>query len=53
VAVAVDGGYAVAVHPVGNLVLNFDHRAIDGGYAARFLSTIKETLEQRDWSAEL
>jgi 2-oxoglutarate dehydrogenase E2 component (dihydrolipoamide succinyltransferase) len=53
VAVAVDGGYAVAVHPVGNLVLNFDHRAIDGGYAARFLSTIKEILEQRDWSAEL
>ena len=53
VAVATDGGYAVAVHPVGNLVLNFDHRAIDGGYAARFLSTIKEILEQRDWSAEL
>jgi 2-oxoglutarate dehydrogenase E2 component (dihydrolipoamide succinyltransferase) len=53
VAVATGGGYAVAVHPVGNLVLNFDHRAIDGGYAARFLSTIKEILEQRDWSAEL
>jgi 2-oxoglutarate dehydrogenase E2 component (dihydrolipoamide succinyltransferase) len=53
VAVPADGGYAVAVHPVGNLVLNFDHRAIDGGYAARFLSTIKEFLEQRDWSSEL
>ena len=53
VAVPTDGGYAVAVHPVGNLVLTFDHRAIDGGYAARFLSTIKEILEQRDWDSEL
>ncbi|HYZ54134.1 MAG TPA: 2-oxo acid dehydrogenase subunit E2, partial [Streptosporangiaceae bacterium] len=53
VAVPADGGYAVAVHPVGNLALNFDHRAIDGGYAARFLSKIKEILEQRDWASEL
>jgi 2-oxoglutarate dehydrogenase E2 component (dihydrolipoamide succinyltransferase) len=48
-----DGGYAVAVHPIGNLVLNFDHRAIDGGYAARFLNRLKEILEQRDWHSEL
>lgn len=48
-----DGGYAVAVHPVGNLVLNFDHRAIDGGYAARFLNRLKEILEQRDWHSEM
>jgi 2-oxoglutarate dehydrogenase E2 component (dihydrolipoamide succinyltransferase) len=53
VAVPADGGYAVAVHPVGNLALNFDHRAIDGGYAARFLNKIKEILEQRDWASEL
>jgi pyruvate dehydrogenase E2 component (dihydrolipoamide acetyltransferase) len=53
VAVPADGGYAVAVHPVGNLALNFDHRAIDGGYAARFLNKIKEILERRDWASEL
>lgn len=27
----------VAVHPVGNLSLSFDHRAFDGAYAARFI----------------
>ncbi|MEY9966788.1 pyruvate dehydrogenase E2 component (dihydrolipoamide acetyltransferase) [Streptacidiphilus sp. MAP12-16] len=54
VAVATaDGEYAIAVHPVGNLALTFDHRAIDGGYAARFLREVKTSLETRDWSAEL
>ena len=48
-----DGQYAVAVHPVGNLALTFDHRAIDGGYAARFLAAVKEIVEHRDWAAEL
>jgi 2-oxoglutarate dehydrogenase E2 component (dihydrolipoamide succinyltransferase) len=38
---------------VGNLALTFDHRAIDGGYAARFLKQVKEILEHRDWTAEL
>jgi 2-oxoglutarate dehydrogenase E2 component (dihydrolipoamide succinyltransferase) len=47
------GGHGVTVHPVGNLALSFDHRAIDGGYAARFLARTKETLESRDWAAEL
>ncbi len=31
----------------------WDHRAFDGAYAAGFLVKIKETLETRDWSAEL
>jgi pyruvate dehydrogenase E2 component (dihydrolipoamide acetyltransferase) len=48
-----EGGYAVAVHPVGNLCLSFDHRAFDGAYASAFLSTVKATLETRDWTAEL
>ena len=48
-----DGGYVVAVHPVGNLCLSFDHRAFDGAYASAFLSTVKATLETRDWTAEL
>ncbi|PLS75629.1 MAG: dihydrolipoyllysine-residue succinyltransferase, partial [Actinobacteria bacterium] len=54
VAVAVPGGgYAVAVHPVGNLALAFDHRAFDGAYASAFLARVRETLETRDWSLEL
>ncbi|HWC11891.1 MAG TPA: 2-oxo acid dehydrogenase subunit E2, partial [Acidimicrobiales bacterium] len=48
-----DGTDAVAVHPVGNLALSFDHRAFDGAYAAAFLARCKAVLEARDWSEEL
>jgi 2-oxoglutarate dehydrogenase E2 component (dihydrolipoamide succinyltransferase) len=48
-----DGSDAIAVHPVGNLVMSWDHRAFDGAYAAAFLRAIKEVIETRDWSAEL
>jgi len=48
-----DGEDAIAVHPVGVLALTWDHRAFDGSYAAAFLRTVKETLETRDWEAEL
>ncbi len=48
-----DGGEGIAIHPVGNLAMSWDHRAFDGAYAAGFLVKMKETLETRDWSAEL
>ena len=48
-----DGSDGIAVHPVGNLVLSWDHRAFDGAYAAAFLKAVKDTIESRDWSAEL
>jgi 2-oxoglutarate dehydrogenase E2 component (dihydrolipoamide succinyltransferase) len=48
-----DGGEAIAIHPVGNLAMSWDHRAFDGAYAARFLSRVKEILETKDWSTEL
>jgi len=48
-----DGGEAIAIHPVGNLAMSWDHRAFDGAYAAGFLKQVKEILETRDWSAEL
>ena len=47
------GGFGIAVHPVGNLAIAFDHRAYDGAYAAAFLARVKEILETRDWSQEL
>jgi 2-oxoglutarate dehydrogenase E2 component (dihydrolipoamide succinyltransferase) len=47
------GEYVIVVHPVGTLGLSFDHRVIDGGYAARFLDRVRQTLQTRDWSAEL
>ncbi|HUR22943.1 MAG TPA: dihydrolipoamide acetyltransferase family protein [Acidimicrobiales bacterium] len=54
VAIAVPGGgYAVAVHPLGNLALAFDHRAFDGAYASAFLARVRDTLETRDWILEL
>jgi pyruvate dehydrogenase E2 component (dihydrolipoamide acetyltransferase) len=48
-----DQGYLITVHPVGNLSLSFDHRAIDGAYASAFLALVRDTLETRDWEAEL
>jgi 2-oxoglutarate dehydrogenase E2 component (dihydrolipoamide succinyltransferase) len=48
-----DGGEAIAIHPVGNLAMSWDHRAFDGAYAARFLKRVKEILETKDWSTEL
>jgi pyruvate dehydrogenase E2 component (dihydrolipoamide acetyltransferase) len=48
-----DGTDAIAIHPVGNLVMSWDHRAFDGAYASAFLRAIKEIIETRDWSAEL
>ena len=48
-----DGGESIAIHPVGNLAMSWDHRAFDGAYAANFLSKIKSILETRDWIAEL
>ncbi len=47
------GGYGIAVHPVGNLAISFDHRAYDGAYASAFLARLKEIIETRDWAAEL
>ena len=43
----------IAIHPVGNLAMSWDHRAFDGAYAAGFLERVKEILETKDWSAEL
>ena len=48
-----DGSDAIAIHPVGNLAMAWDHRAVDGAYAAAFMQKIRQILETRDWSAEL
>ena len=48
-----DGTDGIAVHPVGNLVMSWDHRAFDGAYAAAFVRAVKDIVETRDWSAEL
>jgi 2-oxoglutarate dehydrogenase complex dihydrolipoamide succinyltransferase (E2) component len=41
-------GDSIAIRPMVNLCLSFDHRALDGAEAARFLGAVKSRLEQ--WS---
>ena len=41
-----DGGQdAIAIRPMAYLPLSWDHRALDGADAARFLGSVKEKLE--------
>jgi pyruvate dehydrogenase E2 component (dihydrolipoamide acetyltransferase) len=42
--VAVNG--AVEIRPILEVTLSFDHRAIDGGLAQRFMNRIQENLEE-------
>ena len=46
--VAIDdgsGGFSVGVRPIANLCMSWDHRALDGVEAARFLGAVKSRLE--------
>jgi 2-oxoglutarate dehydrogenase E2 component (dihydrolipoamide succinyltransferase) len=45
-AVVIDD--AIAIRPMCNLTLGYDHRLIDGADAGRFLSYVKERLENFD-----
>jgi pyruvate dehydrogenase E2 component (dihydrolipoyllysine-residue acetyltransferase) len=44
---------AIAIHSIGLVALTFDHRVIDGAYAARFLMRFAEIIATRDWANEL
>ena len=46
-------GDSIAIHPVGMIAMSWDHRAIDGAYASKFLHTIRTIIETRDWETEL
>ncbi|MCA9843998.1 MAG: 2-oxo acid dehydrogenase subunit E2 [Dehalococcoidia bacterium] len=39
------GGDAIAIRPMANVCLSFDHRALDGDEAGGFLAALKERLE--------
>ena len=44
--VVIDGdSEAIAVRPMTNLCMSWDHRALDGAEAARFLSDVRGRLE--------
>jgi 2-oxoglutarate dehydrogenase E2 component (dihydrolipoamide succinyltransferase) len=48
-----DGTEAIAIHSIGLLSLAWDHRAVDGAYAAMFVARVVELLSARDWASEL
>lgn len=45
VVVERDGDEAIAIRPMSYLCMSWDHRALDGAEAARFLAGMKEALE--------
>jgi 2-oxoglutarate dehydrogenase E2 component (dihydrolipoamide succinyltransferase) len=46
-------GETIAVRQMVYLALTYDHRLVDGADAARFLTTIKQRLEEAKFDAEL
>lgn len=42
-----DGNESIAIRPMVNLCMSWDHRAMDGVYAARFLTALRRRLEAR------
>jgi pyruvate dehydrogenase E2 component (dihydrolipoamide acetyltransferase) len=44
------GNDAIAIKPIMNVTLTYDHRLIDGAYAGRFLKDLRERLE--DWDGD-
>jgi len=45
VVVGRDGDESIAIRPISYLCMSWDHRALDGAEAARFLAAMKEDLE--------
>ncbi len=46
-------GDAIAIHHMCILGLSYDHRAFDGVTASRFLMKVRDSLQERDWEADL
>jgi 2-oxoglutarate dehydrogenase E2 component (dihydrolipoamide succinyltransferase) len=53
VVVEAPEGDSIAIRPVGVLAQSFDHRALDGAYAAAFLRELKSIVETRLWAQDL
>jgi pyruvate dehydrogenase E2 component (dihydrolipoamide acetyltransferase) len=45
-----DGSDSIAVRPMMNLCLSFDHRLVDGAYAAQFMRELRDSLQS--WGEE-
>ena len=53
VVIAEDGGETIAIRSMVFLALSYDHRIVDGADAARFLTTMKQRLEEGAFEADL
>ncbi|WP_110588781.1 2-oxoglutarate dehydrogenase, E2 component, dihydrolipoamide succinyltransferase, partial [Microbacterium suaedae] len=51
--VKVDGVEAIGIRSYVYLALSYDHRTIDGADAARYLTAVKNRLEEAEFSADL
>ncbi len=49
----IDGDETIAIRSMMYLALSYDHRLVDGADAARFLTTIKERLEEGAFDSDL
>jgi 2-oxoglutarate dehydrogenase E2 component (dihydrolipoamide succinyltransferase) len=45
------GNDAIAIRPMMNITLTYDHRLVDGAYGAQFLAELREKLESWDEGA--
>jgi 2-oxoglutarate dehydrogenase E2 component (dihydrolipoamide succinyltransferase) len=50
---AEDGGETIAIRSMVYLALSYDHRIVDGADAARFLTTLKDRLEEGRFESDL
>jgi 2-oxoglutarate dehydrogenase E2 component (dihydrolipoamide succinyltransferase) len=48
-----NGEELIGIHSTGLIGITFDHRAVDGAYSARFISTVAEIIATHDWVGEL
>jgi pyruvate dehydrogenase E2 component (dihydrolipoamide acetyltransferase) len=48
-----DGGETIAIRSMVYLALSYDHRLVDGADAARFLTTVKQRLEDGAFDSDL
>jgi 2-oxoglutarate dehydrogenase E2 component (dihydrolipoamide succinyltransferase) len=51
VVVERDGEDSIAIRPMSYLCMSWDHRALDGAEAARFLGELREGLERGGWES--
>jgi pyruvate dehydrogenase E2 component (dihydrolipoamide acetyltransferase) len=47
-----EGEDVIAIRPMMNLCLSYDHRLVDGAYAAQFMKELRENLETFDEGAD-